>query len=105
MKKVEIWECAACEYKFQHSNHFKVCPKCDELDTIYTSSYIAKHPEVIEKRIDYAILELQKIARTYCYDPESAHIHADDVIIAFLPKKLREAYREVQDKTDGWWFA
>lgn len=37
-------------------------------------------------------------------DPESAHGRADDVILAAVPREVRDAYQRVIDRQD-WWAA
>lgn len=42
----------------------------------------------------------------YTYDdPEGAHVFADNIIMAFVPGEIAEAYERLIVRQDGFWYA
>lgn len=53
-----------------------------------------------------AVARLGEIAATLSHDVEVAHREADDVLLAYVPQEVREAYELVRESTGrGFWYA
>lgn len=55
-----------------------------------------------QEQIDEAVRKLDAMTGD---DPEREHGEADAIIEAFLPEELRNAYRRLQERAGGWWYA
>lgn len=53
----------------------------------------------------FAALEAIQPNATGNGDPESAHGNADDVLLAYVPKVLADAYERVGNRAGDWWYA
>lgn len=49
-------------------------------------------------------LAAEQVSQGRMGDPEAAHSHADEVLLAYVPTEIREAYEAVQ-KASRWWAA
>ena len=38
-------------------------------------------------------------------DPERDHLDADDILYAFAPREVKDAYDAAETRANGWWYA
>lgn len=59
---------------------------------------------VTRAEIENAVRKIEIIGNDFGYDPEVAHLEADAVLLAVVPKQIRDAYIALSEKTE-WWSA
>lgn len=64
-------------------------------------------PKIERGDLEAAFKALEDIApnATGNGDPEGMHYQADEVLLAYVPKVIADAYERVGNRAGSWWYA
>lgn len=80
----------------------------NEIIHVETAQLLAdlSRQHIIQKAIDdLEAIEVNSKHPWGACDPESAHVDADGVLLAFVPDEVRDAYERVRARCGGFWYA